>query len=74
MSVHLAAAAGVKLAIKHVSHEEVYGEDYEEIPRRVPDVGRTERTLGWRPELSLEDMLQRTIDSVKRDADSSGKG
>ena len=36
-----------------------------ELQRSVLDVARAERELGWRPEVGLEDGLQRTWDSLQ---------
>jgi len=44
-----------------VPYSEAYGADFEDMPRRVPDVSKAERLLGFRAEVSLEEGLQRTI-------------
>lgn len=48
--------------IVHVPYEEAYGADFEETRRRVPDVRKAERMLGFRTEIPLEEGLRRTID------------
>lgn len=45
-----------------VSALSFYGEGYEDSDRRVPDVSRAERLLGWRPEVSLRELVSRTMD------------
>ncbi|HSK18845.1 MAG TPA: NAD-dependent epimerase/dehydratase family protein [Longimicrobiales bacterium] len=56
------AAAGSSSEIVHVPYEEAYAEGFEDMARRVPDVGKLERTIGFRPRLPLdriiEDVLQ----------------
>jgi len=42
-------------------YRNVFGENFEETRRRVPDVCRAEATLGFRAETSLEEGLQKTI-------------
>ena len=37
----------------------------EEIARRQPDISKATRLLGWRPEVSLEEGLARTIEWFK---------
>jgi UDP-glucose 4-epimerase len=44
-----------------VPYHEAYGEGFEDIPRRVPDVSKAERLLGFRAEVPLEEGLQKTI-------------
>lgn len=55
-------AAGAAVAIEHVSYEQEYGAGFEDTRRRVPDVGKAERLLGFRAEVPLEDGLRRTIE------------
>ncbi|MFB0546379.1 MAG: GDP-mannose 4,6-dehydratase, partial [Anaerolineae bacterium] len=48
--------------IVHVPYERAYGQDFEETRRRVPDVSKAERVLGFKARVSLEEGLRRTID------------
>ena len=54
--------SGSQSQIRFVRYEDVYGEGYEDIPRRVPDVTRMQQILGVRAETPLREGLQRTID------------
>src|SRR5438093_4264074 len=47
--------------LRFVSQEAVYGESYEDVPRRVPDVTRMQRLLGLRATTPLAEGLARTI-------------
>lgn len=53
---------GSPSGIVHVPYVEAYGADFEETRRRVPDVRKAERVLGFRTEIPLEEGLRRTID------------
>jgi UDP-glucose 4-epimerase len=44
-----------------VPYHEAYGASFEDVRRRVPDVRKAERLLGFRAEVSLEEGLQETI-------------
>jgi UDP-glucose 4-epimerase len=44
-----------------VPYHEAYGVDFEDIPRRVADVSKAEKLLGFRAEVPLEEGLQKTI-------------
>ncbi len=48
--------------LKFVSQEEVYGNSYEDIPRRVPDNTKMRTLLDCTPRISLRDGLARTIE------------
>ena len=55
-------AAGSSSRITFVKQENVYGESYEDVPRRVPALARMHEILGVRAETSLEDGLRPTIE------------
>jgi UDP-glucose 4-epimerase len=54
--------------LRLVEQEAVYGDGYEDVPRRVPDVGRMEELLGVRATIPLRDGLERTIAWFRRHA------
>jgi nucleoside-diphosphate-sugar epimerase len=43
------------------SAEQYYGDQYQDIVRRVPSVRRAKELLGWTPKIGFEDALRRTI-------------
>jgi len=45
-----------------VSSAEFYGAGYEDSDRRLPDVSKALRLLGWKPHTSLDITLQRTVE------------
>ena len=49
------------LEITHIPYSEAYGDDFEDIRRRVPDVGRLEATIGTKPSLPLGTVLDDII-------------
>jgi len=53
---------GTSSTVRFVPQETVYGESYEDVPRRVPDVTRMQRLLGVRATTPLVEGLARTID------------
>ncbi len=52
---------GTGTAPQQVSTGATLGAAYEDIPRRVPDVGKAQRLLGWRARTPLPDGIDRTI-------------
>lgn len=43
-------------------HKEAYGESFEDIPRRVPDVSKVKKYVGWQATTPLETGLLKTIE------------
>ncbi len=57
--------------ITFVQQQEIYGESYEDIPRRYPDITRMREILGVDPTTPLEEGLRQTIEWFR--ADEEGK-
>jgi len=53
---------GARSTIKFVPQQQIYGESYEDIPRRVPDNAKMRMILKVAPTVSLEDGLRKTIE------------
>ena len=45
-----------------VPYEQAYGEGFEDMPRRVPDITKIGKLIGFRPTKSLDQILQGVID------------
>jgi UDP-glucose 4-epimerase len=54
-------AAGSKSEIKLVPYNEAYAEGFEDMQRRVPDLVKLERTIGFRPRTSLAQIIQDVV-------------
>jgi UDP-glucose 4-epimerase len=50
-----------KSDIEFVPYEKVYGSSFEDMRRRVPDLTKIHRFVGYRPETSLDNLLEITI-------------
>ena len=44
-----------------VPYEEAYGAGFEDMPRRMPDISKIQRLIGYQPMLDLPEMLERVI-------------
>jgi UDP-glucose 4-epimerase len=53
---------GSSSEIVAIPYEQAYGEGFEDMPRRVPDIGKVNRLTGYRPTKSLDQILQSVID------------
>lgn len=49
----------------NVSAGEYYGEGYEDMQNRVPEIGTTCADLNWRPRIGMQDALERIFDSYR---------
>jgi UDP-glucose 4-epimerase len=47
--------------IVHVPYDEAYRPGFEDLRRRVPDIAKAERVVGYRPEVPLDQTLRRVI-------------
>jgi UDP-glucose 4-epimerase len=49
--------AGSDAEIVHVPYDEAYEAGFEDMRRRVPDIGKIRERLGWEPQRSLDDVI-----------------
>jgi UDP-glucose 4-epimerase len=57
---------GSKSAIKVVPYDEAYESGFEDMPRRVPDLTKIERMIGYRTKHTLDDILVQVIDYFRK--------
>jgi UDP-glucose 4-epimerase len=55
-----------RVPIEFIPYGQAYGDDFEDIRRRVPDLTRLQQTLGYRPSKPLGEILDEII-AAKRD-------
>lgn len=53
---------GSKSEIVHVSYEDIFGQNFSDIPHRVPDTSKAKELLGFEAMIDLDLGLKRTID------------
>jgi UDP-glucose 4-epimerase len=51
------AVTGSSSTIEMVAYEKAYGPGFEDMERRVPDISKIKRDLGWQPALGLEAII-----------------
>ncbi|PSQ97522.1 MAG: hypothetical protein BRD51_04080, partial [Bacteroidetes bacterium SW_11_64_17] len=59
------ALVGTGVEITNVPYEEVYGEGFEDMDRRVPDLSKLEAATGYEPRHGLDEILRDVIEEVK---------
>ena len=52
-----------KIVLKEYSDE--FGNDFEEPYRRVPDISKIKETVGWKPTISLDNIIIETVKYIK---------
>ena len=57
---------GSQSAIKYIPYEQAYDSGFEDMPRRVPDLTKVRRMIGYEPRHSLDDILVQVIDYFRR--------
>jgi UDP-glucose 4-epimerase len=51
--------------IEYVAYEAVYGRSFEDMKRRVPNLAKIARAVGYRPEVTLDDLLEVAIQDMR---------
>lgn len=49
---------GSKSKIKRITYEDAYPQGFEDMQRRVPDISKIKRVLGWSPQLDLDQIIK----------------
>jgi len=57
---------GSTSSIKLVPYDEAYESGFEDMPRRVPDLSKAEKMIGYKPKHRLDDILSQVIDYFRR--------
>jgi len=55
-----------KSPIKHISYEKAYEKGFEDMRHREPDISKLKHFTGFSPEIDIDMMLSRIIDSLKK--------
>lgn len=59
--------------IKYVTYEEVYGEGFEDMQRRVPCIDKAERLIGFKPTQTLDDIINDVAEQFREDMKSESQ-
>ena len=58
--------------IVFVPYERAYGQGFEDMARRVPDISKVKKLLGYSPTIALDETLQSIIDFQRSSATPPG--
>jgi len=56
---------GSSSTIENVEYEAIYGSRFEDMQRRVPDLAKIHSLVGYVPQVTLDELLRETIESVR---------
>jgi nucleoside-diphosphate-sugar epimerase len=62
LAMKIIAMTGSDSTLEFVSHHQVFGQNFEDMARRVPDISKIQNFVGYKPTVHLEEILARTID------------
>ena len=68
LAVKVRALADSDSEIRFTPHTEVYGADFEDMSRRVPDISKLRGLVGYQPKVQLDEIVMRTIDYWREEA------
>jgi UDP-glucose 4-epimerase len=59
------AATKSKSTIEHLSYEQAYGHEFQDMPRRVPKLDRVRQAIGFRAKLSLDQIIESIVKNAR---------
>ena len=61
LALRVRAAAGSDSQIEFVPYKHAYDADFEDMPRRVPDISKLRNLIGYQPRVALPEIIERTL-------------
>jgi UDP-glucose 4-epimerase len=55
-----------KSEIVYIPYEKAYSSGFEDMLRRVPDISKINRIIGYKPKVDLDEILSKTIDYIQK--------
>lgn len=63
------AVTGSSSPLRYVPYEQAYGKDFEDMPRRVPDLNRIRTVIGYKPTKKLREIVEAVAGSLTNSTD-----
>lgn len=61
LALKVKAMTGSRSPVEFVSYREVFGDSFEDMSRRVPDIGKIRQLVGYQPSVHLDEIISRTV-------------
>ncbi len=65
LAERVARVVNPSLEIRHISYTEAYGDGFDEIRHRVPDLTRVRQAIGYAPRYTLDDIVREVVASKR---------
>jgi UDP-glucose 4-epimerase len=72
LAERIKALIGSQSEIVYIPYSEAYAAGFEDMERRVPSTERINELIGWRPEITLDQILVRMRDHLQAHGDEPG--
>jgi UDP-glucose 4-epimerase len=59
------AATGSNSQIQYIPYDQAYEAGFEDMPRRVPDIGKLAKLIGYRPKVGLDEIIRRVVEHFR---------
>jgi UDP-glucose 4-epimerase len=66
LAARVKALAGSESPIAFIPYDEAYEAGFEDMPRRVPDIAKIQRLIGYQPRLGLDDIIRSVIEHIRQ--------
>lgn len=66
LAARVKALTGSSSPIRNIPYEQAYQEGFEDMERRVPDIGKIERLIGYRNTYNLDGILEKVIEFERK--------
>jgi UDP-glucose 4-epimerase len=60
------AVTGSRSAITHVPYEQAFAEGFEDMRRRVPDISKARRLVGFEPQIPLRRIVEEVAEDLRQ--------
>jgi UDP-glucose 4-epimerase len=70
LALHIISQLGSSSPLVTLPYQDVYGDGFEDMQRRVPSIAKIQQLIGWKPEKQLSDIIRDVAETVRQTSDS----
>jgi len=72
LAARIIAATGSKSPIRYVPYSQAYGEGFEDMEHRIPDISKAHACFGYTPKRSLDEIISAVIQYIQQEKTQKG--